>query len=94
MVGSLAPVMDWAVRTTLCSALLGGRAVAIPDGDSPPVYSLPIGSALDGAAVEPFEDLRTHVKSFQSPEGYRFCRALFTIALAGLDHVSLLVMLS
>jgi hypothetical protein len=25
--------------------------------------------ALDGAAVEPFEDLRAHVKSFQSPEG-------------------------
>ena len=25
--------------------------------------------ALDGAAVEPFEDLRTHAKSFQSPEG-------------------------
>ena len=25
--------------------------------------------ALDGAAVEPFEDLGTHAKSFQSPEG-------------------------
>jgi hypothetical protein len=39
----------------LCLAV-GGRAVAIPD-------------ALEGAAVEPFEDLRTHAKSFQSPEG-------------------------
>ena len=25
--------------------------------------------ALDGVAVEPFEDQRTHAKSFQSPEG-------------------------
>jgi hypothetical protein len=25
--------------------------------------------SLEGAAVEPFEDLRTHAKSFQSPEG-------------------------
>ena len=25
--------------------------------------------ALDGAAVEPFEDLGTHAKSFQSHEG-------------------------
>ena len=25
--------------------------------------------ALDGAAVEPFGDLSTHAKSFQSPEG-------------------------
>ena len=38
MAGSLAPVMYWAVRTTLCSALR--------------------------SAVEPFEDLRTHAKSF------------------------------
>ena len=27
--------------------------------------------ALDGAAVELFEDLGTHAKSFQSPEGER-----------------------
>ena len=25
--------------------------------------------ALDGAAIEPFDDLRTYAKSFQSPEG-------------------------
>ena len=36
---------------------VGGRAVAT------------IQDALDGAAVEPFEDLRTLAKSFQSPEG-------------------------
>ena len=33
-------------------------AVAIPGSD-----------ALDGAAVQLFEDLRTHANSFQSPEG-------------------------
>ena len=40
------------------------------------LYYLAIGGsdatsqdANDGAAVEPFEDLRTHAKSFQSPEG-------------------------
>ena len=57
MAGSLAPVMYWAVRSTLCSALrseaelLPCQAVMQPD-------------ALDVAAVEPFEDLKTHVKSF------------------------------
>ena len=57
MAGSLAQVMYRAVRTTLCSAFaVRGGAVAIPDSD-----------ALDGAAVELFEDLRTHAKSFQSP---------------------------
>ena len=39
------------------------RAVAIPGGDAAGQ------DALDGAAVEPFEDLGTHAKSFQSPEG-------------------------
>ena len=53
MAGSLAIAMYWAVRTTLCSAL-HVRCKAV---------------ALDGAAVEPFEDLGTHAKSFQSPEG-------------------------
>ena len=47
---------------------------------------------LGGAAVEPFEDLRTHAKSFQSPEGKRFCRALLTTVLVCLHHVHLLVM--
>ena len=56
MEGSLAPVMYWAVRTTLCSAFLavGGRAVAIPGSDA---------TSLDGAAVELFEDLRTQIFS-------------------------------
>ena len=34
--------------------MVGGRAVSIPGSD--------------GAAVELFEDLRTHVKSFHPPE--------------------------
>ena len=37
--------------------------VAIPGGDATGQ------DALDGAAVEPFEDLGAHAKSFQSPEG-------------------------
>ena len=39
------------------------RAVAIPGGDATNQ------DALDGAAVELFEDLGTHAKYFQSPEG-------------------------
>ena len=39
------------------------QAVAIPSGDATGQ------DVLDGAAVELFEDLRTHGKSFQSPEG-------------------------
>ena len=69
MAGSLAPVMYWDVRTTLYSALqsddeqLPYQAVMLPGSDATRQ------DALDGAAVEPFEDLRTHAKSFQSPEG-------------------------
>ena len=48
MAGSLAPVMYWAVRFTLG---LYGRAVSIPGSDATSQ------DALDGAAVEPFEDL-------------------------------------
>ena len=63
MAGSLAPVMYWAVRTTLCSALWAeARAIAIPGSDATSQ------DALNGAAVEPLEDLRTTAKSFQSPE--------------------------
>ena len=58
MAGSLAPGMYLAVCTTLCR-----QAVAIPGGDAPGQ------DALDGAAVELFEDLRIHAKSFQFPEG-------------------------
>ena len=51
MAGSLAQVKYWAVRNTLCSAIaIGGRAVAIPGSDATSQ------DALDGAAVEPFED--------------------------------------
>ena len=61
MAGSLAPVMYWAVRTTLCSALRS-EAKQLQ-------YQAVMNHALDGAAVEAFEDLRTHVKYVQSPEG-------------------------
>ena len=61
MAGSLAPVMYWAVRTTPCSALRS--AVATPGSDATDQ------DAIDGAAVERFEDLGTHAKSFQSPKG-------------------------
>ena len=64
MAGSLAAVMYWAVRTTLWYALRSRcRTVNIPGGDSNGQ------DALDCAAVEPFEDLGTHAKPLQSPEG-------------------------
>ena len=78
MAGSLAPVMHYPVwrLTVRC------RAVAIAGGDATGQ------DPLDSAAVEPFEDLGTHAKSFQSPEGEkRVCRALVC-----LDHDSPLVM--
>ena len=61
MTESLAPVMYWAVRTTLCSALRS-------DAEQLPYQAVMQPVALDGAAVELFEDLETHAKSFQSPE--------------------------
>ena len=59
MVGSFAPVMYWAIRTTLCSSLQS-------DAEQSPYQAV---MQLDGAAVELFEDLGTHDKSFQSHEG-------------------------
>ena len=61
MAGSSAPVMYWAVRTTLCSALWS-------DAEQLPYQAVMQPVALDGAAVELFEDLGTHAKSFQSPD--------------------------
>ena len=58
MAGSLAPVMYWAVCTTLCGALWS-EAEQLP-------YQAVI--LLDGAAVE-LEDLRNNAKSLQSREG-------------------------
>ena len=57
MAGSLAPVMYWAVRTTLCSALQ-------PEAKHLPYQAVMQSDALDVAAVEPFENLRTHAKYF------------------------------
>jgi hypothetical protein len=48
MAGSSAPVLYWAVRTTLCIALRC-QEVAIPNSD------VARQEALNGAAVEPFE---------------------------------------
>ena len=64
MAGSLSPVMYWAIRPTLCSALWS-------DNEQLPYQEvMQLGrDALDGAAVEPFEDLGIHAKSFQSLEG-------------------------
>ena len=42
---------------------VGGRAVAIAGSDATSQ------DALDGAVVEPFEELRTNDKYFQSPDG-------------------------
>ena len=64
MAGSLAPVMYWAKRTALCSALRSdAQTVDITGGDATGQ------DALDGAVVELLEDMATHAKSFQSPEG-------------------------
>jgi hypothetical protein len=62
MAGSFAPVIYWAISTTFCRAM---RLVA----EQLPYQAVmqPVRT-LDGAAVEPFEDLRTHAKSFQSHE--------------------------
>ena len=47
----------------LKSLAVGGRAVTTPGSDATRQ------DALDGAVVKPFEDLKTHAKSFQSLEG-------------------------
>ena len=55
-------MMYWAVCTTLCSALRSNaEQFPIPGVDATGQ------DALDGAAVDLFEDLGTHAKSFQSP---------------------------
>jgi hypothetical protein len=60
MAGTSAPVMYWAVRTTLCSPnAIEGGAIAIPGSDAVSQ------NALNGAAAELFKDLRSHAKSFQ-----------------------------
>ena len=58
-------VMYWAIRTTLCSAL----RLEAKQFPYPAVMQPVRQDALDGVAVEPFEDLRTQAKSLQSPEG-------------------------
>ena len=88
MAGSFAPVMYWAVGTTLCSALRS-EAEQLPYQAVIPGSDATSQDALGVAAVEPFVDLKTHAKYLQSPEGEY---GLFTTALVFLDHVSLLVM--
>jgi hypothetical protein len=57
-------VVYLAVCTTLSSALQSDAEQLPYQAVMQHVRMLPIG-----AAVEPFEDLETHDKSFQSPEG-------------------------
>ena len=59
MAGCLASGMYSAVHTTLCSV------EQLPYQAVMQLVKMLLGSA----AVEPFEDLWTHAKSFQSPEG-------------------------
>ena len=63
MAGSSAPVMYWAVRTTLCSTLRSDLKQLPYQAVMQPV------KMLSGAAVEHFEDLGTNAKYFQPPEG-------------------------
>ena len=64
MVGSFAQLCpsDVLGRThyPLKCLAVGGRAIAVPGSDATGQ------DALDVSAVEPFEDLRTHAKSFYS----------------------------
>ena len=62
MAGSLSPVMYWVVRVTLKRLMVRCPAVTTPGGDATGL------DALDGTAVEPFEDLGYHARYSQSPE--------------------------
>jgi hypothetical protein len=55
-------VMYWAVSITLCCLAVESLIVVIPSCNAA------VQDALNGAAVELFEDLRVHAKSFQPPE--------------------------
>jgi hypothetical protein len=55
--------MYWAIRTTLCNSL---------QSDAKQLPSSGVAAsqdAVNGAAVELFEDLKTHAEYFQAPEG-------------------------
>ena len=68
MAGSSAPVMNWAMLTTLCSALRSG---ALRSGALHLPYQVvmqPVKMLSIVPAVELFEDLMAHAKSFQPPE--------------------------
>ena len=65
MAGSLAPVMYWAVRTTLCSELRLEAEQLPYQAVMQPIMLLMV---LLMVQLYPFEDLRTHAKSFESPE--------------------------
>ena len=60
MAGSLAPVVYWAIHTILCSALRLDAEL------------LPYQAVMQRVKIilmVHFEDLETHAKTFQSPEG-------------------------
>ena len=63
MAGSSAPVIFWPSTPPSVASRNQGWCVAIPSSDAASQ------DAPNGAAVEPFEDLRAHSKTFQLPEG-------------------------
>jgi hypothetical protein len=71
--GSSTPVMYWASRTTLCNTL--------------PCSDAASQDALNGAAVELFEDLRAHAESFQA----LLCDLFMTVLVCS-DHERSLVL--
>ena len=87
MAGSLAPVMYWAVRTTLCSALWTEAE------------QLPYQAVMQPARMVSMLQLQNLLRIsgpmpnlFSFLGGNRFCSALFTTVLVCLDRSSLLVM--
>ena len=53
-------MMYWAIHTTVCSVL---------QSDAKQLPSQASQDAFNGAAVDIFENLRAHAKSFQPPDG-------------------------
>ena len=64
MAGSSTPVMYWAVRTTLCS-ILRSDAEQLPYQ----VGMQPVEMLSMVAALEHFDHLTAHAKSFYPPDG-------------------------
>ena len=83
MAGSSAPVMYWAVLTTLSSALRSDALQLTYEAVMQPVKML--------SMVQLLEDLRVHAKSFQPSEGEEALLCLLHNCV-GVDHINSLVM--